>query len=397
MVGGVVGFPAGRSARRVAGGFRPVSKTRVLFCVDSVGDEAGTERHVADVASRLDRSRFELHLCCLADSPRLRELSTACACRLFPVGRVYSPSGLSQIVRLHRYINAQAIDIVHTYRPKATSVGVLAALGSRARAVVASRRNIGYWQTPRSLRLFRFLTRHTTRVLANSEAVKRWIVETERLPPDRVDVIYNGVDMEAFRGDRADPRAAEALGIPPAATVVGMVANYRPVKDPHLFLQAARLVAAEVPSAVFLLVGKGPLGDELARLAADLGLGDRVSFTDGRGRVVDYLARMSVGCLSSRSEGFSNAILEYMAAGLPVVATDVGGNAEAVEDGGNGYLIRSRDPRDFAAAVIRLVQEESLRRTMGARSIEICRQKFDIGVAVGRQQDYYCKVLEPAA
>jgi L-malate glycosyltransferase len=196
-----------------------------------------------------------------------------------------------------------------------------------------------------------------------------------------VDVLYNGVDLERYAPGHSEP------------ATIGIVANYRPVKDLDLFLRAARLVAAEVPEAVFLLAGQGPLRDQLGRLAEELGISGRVTFTDGRGEVPAHLRRMSIGCLSSQSEGFSNAILEYMAAGLPVIATDVGGNAEAIDYGVTGYLVRERTPEAFARPIVELLRDRNRRDEMGRRALERCRERFEIGGAIRRLEDYYSALI----
>jgi glycosyltransferase involved in cell wall biosynthesis len=123
--------------------------------------------------------------------------------------------------------------------------------------------------------------------------------------------------------------------------------------------------------------------------AAELGIASRVFFSNGKGSVPDFLRRMSIGCLCSQSEGFSNAILEYMAAGLPVVATDVGGNDEAIQDGVTGCIVRTREPEAFARPVIRLLRDEKLRSELARRSLERCRDKFEIGAAIRRLERYY--------
>jgi glycosyltransferase involved in cell wall biosynthesis len=155
-------------------------------------------------------------------------------------------------------------------------------------------------------------------------------------------------------------------------------------------------VAAVVPDAVFLLVGNGEMKGELERLAAALGIGERVFFTGGKGPVPDYLARMSVACLSSLSEGLPNAILEYMAAGLPVVATDVGGNPELVTDGVTGCLVRCRTPEAFAEPIIRLLQDEKLRVAMGRKGLERVTAEFDMAGAVRRLENFYIEAAKEA-
>jgi glycosyltransferase involved in cell wall biosynthesis len=370
---------------------------RVLCIIDSIAAHAGTENQLMELIRRIDKSSFRIHLCCLEDSVRLAELEPFCAIAIFPVSSLYSWNGFRQVRRLRAYIDRHGIDIVQTFMVKSNIAGVLAARGSRCGVVIASRRNAGHWQTALYVRIMRYINRYTTRLLANSAGARRSSIDIEGVAADKVDVIYNGVDLACFAAERGNPNVPRSIGIPDTARVVGIVANLRPVKDLPLFLRAARLVAARVPDAAFVIVGRGSLRDELGALSNDLGLTGKVFFSEGRGEVVDYLRRMSVACLSSQAEGFSNAILEYMAAGLPVVATDVGGNAEAVEHGVTGYIVRERTPEAFARPIIDLLENETMRSNMAAASLERCRRLFDINIAVRRHQDYYAALAAPGS
>jgi glycosyltransferase involved in cell wall biosynthesis len=215
------------------------------------------------------------------------------------------------------------------------------------------------------------------------------VVEKEKVSPEKVDVIYQGVDMARYSAQAGGSPSAVSLGIPEGVPVVGIVANYRPIKDLPLFLRAARIVAAHVPDAVFLLVGSGDQYGELKQLAQDSGISGAVFFSNGQGHVAEYLRRISIACLSSESEGFSNAILEYMAAGLPVVATDVGGNGEAILHRETGFLVKGRDAEAFAAPIVELLQNEARRRTMGQLARERCRRLFSMETYIGRLEAYY--------
>lgn len=365
-------------------------RIRLCLLVDTVGYGAGTERQVAETVRRLDPAIFEVHLCCLEDSTIFRGLASCCRTELFPLRRLYTPGGVFQMGRFRRYITQHGIDIVHAFMVKTSIFGVLAACGPGRPVVITSRLNTGYWYTPVYVQLFRFLNRYTTRVFANSAAAARIAAGTEALPLHRIDVVYQGVDADRFAHGNAS--IAASLGIPEGARVVGMVANFRPVKDVPLFLRAAGIVAAQVPDAVFLLAGAGPDRESLGRLAAELGIAGKVFFSDGRGAIPDYLARMSVGCLSSEGEGLSNAILEYMAAGLPTVATDVGGNRELIVHGKTGYLINERTPEALAAAINELLGNESLRAAMGRRALERCRESFAIDVTIRKLEGYYTEL-----
>jgi L-malate glycosyltransferase len=365
-----------------------IRRTRVMFVIDSLNSEAGTEKQLIALILGMDPKRFDLSAACIEDGEPLRRLAPKAVSLVFPFTSIFSPAGIFQIWRLRREINRLQVDIVHTFMVRATILGVLAARGSVCKVVLTSRRNVGHWYTPFYVRVFRFLNRITTRIVANSEGAKRAAVEIEGVAESRVDVLYNGVDISQFSVP-PDRSVLAAIGIPRESRIVGIVANYRPVKDLPMFLGAASLIAAHDPRAIFLLVGSGPLRASLAELARELGIANKVFFTDGVGSVASYLPLLEVGCLSSKNESFSNAILEYMAAGLPVVATDVGGNREAILSGVTGYLTPAGEAPAFAEAVIRLLDDENLRKAMGFRARERCREYFGIDACIRRHEDYY--------
>jgi glycosyltransferase involved in cell wall biosynthesis len=373
----------------------PRERIRVCLLSDTVGLDAGTERQVVETAKRLDPQRFEVHVVCLEDSPQLQSLRGICHISVFPAASVNSLSGLSQARRFRRYLREHRIQIVHAYMNKTAAFAVMSCLGS-SRIVVTSRLNTGYWYTPALKRWFQVLNRRTDCVMANSQEAKRIAVEAEGLPSKKVAVVYQGVDMGRFSAGLGDRSACERLGVPRGAQVVGIVANLRPVKDHKLFLRAAQIVARQVENSAFLLVGRGELYPELRDFAVELGIADRVFFTQGEGNVMDWLAGMSVGCITSFSEGFSNAIIEYMAAGLPVVAVDVGGNRDAIVHGQTGFLVPDRTPEAFAAPLIELLRNEELRASMGASGFQRCKELFEVGKTIGQLEDLYESLISRA-
>ena len=368
-------------------------RIRLMFAIDSLNHEAGTENQLISLIQGMDSQRFELFIVCIEDGDPLRRLAPQATPLVFPLTRVFSFNGLRQILRLRSQINRLQIDIVHAFFVRSSVLGVLAVRGTNCQVVLTSRRNMGYWYTPFYRYVFRLLNRITSRVVANSESAKRAAVEIEGLPASRIDVLYNGVKLEQFSGV-GDRLLLDRLGIPPHSQVVGIVANYRPVKNLPMFLRAASLIAAQRPNAVFLLAGRGSLRQSLGELANQLGIAEKVFFTDGNGAVAEYLPLMELGCLSSLNEGFSNAILEYMAAGLAVVATDVGGNREAVIDGVTGFLTASGDEKTFADRVISLLEDGTLRKAMGERGRARCRELFEMGSCIRQHEQYYQSLLE---
>ena len=367
---------------------------KVCLVADGLGADAGTEKLVAALAIAFDPAVIETHVCCLQPSERLSNPPAHVRKVVFPTNRVYSPAGLRQIWSFHQYLKRHQVDAIHAFMNNSAIVGVLASRGTRCRAVITSRLNCGYWYTWKWIRMFQMLNRYSTHILSNSVLAKNVTASVEKIAPDRITVFYPGVDLARFAALARDLTAAAPLGIPPDVPVVGIVANFRPVKDLQLFLRAGAVVSAAVPDAVFLLVGQGSLKPELQRLAEELGIAKRVYFSSPDVPIPYYLARMSVACLSSESEGLPNAIMEYMAAGLPVVATDVGGISELIRDGFNGYLVPSRAPKDFAEPIIRLLLKRDLRTTLGRQGLERARMEFDICAAVKRLQQFYIDAVE---
>lgn len=361
-----------------------------LLC-DTVGLDAGTERLVIETARRLDRAKFDVHVCCLEDSPQLRSLNGVCRTAVFAAANVNSVRGLWQVAALRRYLSQHRVQLVHAFMTKTAVFGVLSSVGS-GRIVVTSRLNTGYWYTPKWKLYMRVLNRATARILTNSLAGRDIVMKAENLDLNKIDVLYQGVNAARFRPGLGDPSVCTRLGISENAAVIGIVANLRPVKDIPLFIRAAKIVLDVSPETAFLVVGQGQQLGELQALAAALGIQRSIFFTRGDGRVIDYLARMSVACLTSFSEGFSNAILEYMAVGLPVVATDVGGNREAIVDGETGYLVRERSPEAFAQPLVELLRNNDLRMRMGEAALRRCLEKFEIGKTIHDLEGYYSRL-----
>lgn len=366
---------------------------RVCLIIDSLGPNAGNEILVAGLANGLDRRGVEVHVVCFEDSQRMATLNPSVRKAVFPLARLNSLRGFRQIYRFHRYLKENQIDAVHGFVNNATIFGVLASLGGGCRVVITSRLNCGYWYTTKWVWICRALNLFSTHIFANSQAAKTATAAIEKISPDRISVVYPGVDLERFAPVTREGQAGAATGIPNGTLVVGIVANLRPVKDLSLFLKAAAQVGKAVPKAVFLLVGQGPLKHDLQTLAAQLGIGERVFFSSPGVPVVDYLSKMSVACLSSTSESLPNAILEYMASGLPVVATDVGGVSELVRHELTGYLVGTRSPEAFAEPIIRLLGDNDLRTRMGGQGYDLARKEFHMGAAIERFQRFYTEAV----
>ena len=355
----------------------------------------GTERQVANLALGIDSSHFDLHLACLWHSGELlAELEALRAPRPeFRIGRLYSPKTLWQGFRLARYVRRNLIQIVHSFGfyPNVFTVPVARLAG--ASIVVASIRDTGDLLTPMQRRLEKIVCRWADCVLVNAEAIRRNLIE-QGYDPTNIVVIRNGITPPKSAGRERGAVLRQELGLPPAARLVAVFSRLNRMKGVEYFLDAARIVAGSYPDVRFLVAGDGGSKQELEELAARLGLGERIVFAGFRSDVPDLLSEVSISVLPSLSEGTSNTLLESMAAGIPVIATRVGGNPEVVEDGVSGLLVPPRDSAALAAATVRLLEDGALALRVGQAGRQRVADLFSIDGSVHATERLYERLVE---
>ncbi|MCP3981363.1 MAG: glycosyltransferase [bacterium] len=365
---------------------RPIN---VLFCIDSL-DFAGTEKQVLELIGGLDRDGFRPFLATLKPSA-LDPAVAACPWHEAAFRSFGNVAVVGEIAGLRRFIRRNEIDVIQTYFPDATLFGFLAGCGSgRRRHTLASFRDLGFWRTPfKSLQL-RMVYPWFDGFVANSQAVAEYYRDADGLPAEKLTVIPNGVrQLEAAE---CDPRLA---GRRESGPVVGIVAGLnRRVKRVDLFLHAAAEVRARRDDVSFVIVGDGILREELEALAGRLGLSDAVWFAGRTDRVGPLLAGFDVSVCCSDSEGLPNAVLEAMSAGIPVVATAVGGSPELVRDGHDGLLVDPDDPEKLGAALLRLTNDDSERRALGQRAAQTVRERFSIENCVRGHERLYRRLVD---
>jgi glycosyltransferase involved in cell wall biosynthesis len=251
---------------------------------------------------------------------------------------------------------------------------------SDVRARVTSKGETDGFRTPMQKRAERMSFRLAHRVIANCLVVKNQLIK-EGVNPARIIQHYNGLELERLKVDSALRRdeALASFGLPvnPTRRFVTIVANlHNPVKDHPMFLRAMARVRAAVPDAAFVIAGEGSLMGSLRELATQLGI-ERDAFFIGRcDNVANLLFASDVGVLSSKAEGFANAILEYMAASLPVVATDVGGVREAIVEGETGFVVPAGDDQKMAERIVEVLSDSERARDMGQQGKLIVMEKF---------------------
>jgi glycosyltransferase involved in cell wall biosynthesis len=378
-----------------------MSKIKIVYVLDAITNiTAGSERQLSQLVTHLDRERFEPHLMVLHRSDWLESEYFPCDRNSLDMESVLSLSGYNKTLELRDFIADNEFHVVQTFFPAANVVGVLAAYKAGCRIIISTRRNTGFWYTRKTLFATRYANRYVSRFLANSEVVARITAIKEGIDKERCAVIYNGLDPGRFRVDEEQVAQARAfMGADKDSMVVGIVANLRPVKDIESFIRAAALISGKRGDVRFVVIGSGEdrMAQDLQKLSESLGLGERLRFMGSIENPVPFIKNFDVGILSSKSEGLSNTLLEYGALGIPAVATDTGGNPEIVQDQKTGYLVPVGEPEKIAEAAIRLLEDKSLRDSMGQSGFKSVWSKFNLPVCIKLHQALYTRLYDDVA
>ncbi len=372
----------------------------ILQLIDSF-NLGGSERQAIQLTRLLHESkRFDVRLASLSGEGPLRAEVEALNLQpipSFPLTSFYDRNAMVQLRRLMSFIKQSRIDVLHTHDFYTNAFGMMAGSFARVPARVASMRETAGMRSSaqRKAQQFAFAMAHG--VVANSNAVRLRLID-QGIKKDKIHVIYNGLDVSRLAPAPSRSDAISMLGLKDenlhSRKFVTIVANMRhDVKDYPTFLRAAQLVKRAVPESTFLLAGEGELANELRALARSLEIMESTFFL-GRCDSIGALLSLSEVCvLSSKAEGFANAILEYMAAGRPVVATDVGGAREAINDGRSGHLVQVGDYHTMASHIIALLREPDRARAFGEEGRKIVLSKFSCEAQLKQTEQLYDTLL----
>lgn len=381
-------------AANAAQGVKPARK--VFFLLDSL-NLGGTESQTVELARRLDPVRYRVTLGCLRTRGPLRERlqgSPVEVVEFYPEGGIDSLRGAYQVARLAIFLRRGHFEIFHSHDLWSNLMGVPAAWVARVPVVISSRRDLGHldWYRTRKRPWLRRMQRLSSMVVANAEAIRESLVAEDGLAPGKVRVLHNAVDVERFscapgERERLFPGAGESK-------LVVLVGNmHSDVKGHPWLIAAAPAILSEFPQTHFVLVGDGEQRRQYERDCEKLGVRHNVIFLGQRTDVPEILACCDLAVLPSRAEGLSNALLEYMAAGLPIVARAVGGNVEVIRNDENGLLAAPQNEGALAGAILRLLRDSALARRLAKRGQDSVRQNFSYERLLEQVDELYSELL----
>jgi glycosyltransferase involved in cell wall biosynthesis len=344
----------------------------------------GTERQMTELIQRMDRRRFDVRVACFHKEGSWLPRVEACApVTAFPIRGFARPATLARAAAFARWCRAHGIGGVLACDLYANAFALPSAAVAGVAVRIGSRRELNPDKTAAQIALQRQAYRCAHAVVANSRAAARQL-ESEGLPSSRIHVVANGIAMERFP-------ARPVLMRPPATLVT--VANLRKEKAHEVLLAAAARLLPRHSNLRLLIVGDGPRASELRALAAGLGVERHVSFLGHREDVPSVLAQADLFVLPSRSEAFPNGAIEAMAAGLPVIASRVGGLLDLVDDGRTGLLVPPDDPAALASAIESLLLSPVRAAAIGAAARDEVARRYSFDRMVRSFEDLFLSHL----
>ncbi|HKO62556.1 MAG TPA: glycosyltransferase [Pyrinomonadaceae bacterium] len=373
-------------------------KQRILQLVDSF-NEGGSERQALELTRLLrDCGRYDVFLATLNHEGPLKGEAQSLMADIptYQLTSFCNRNAALQLRRFVAYLRKNEIDLIQSHDFYTNIFGMTAGFFAGVPVRIASRRETNCMRSRAQLILQRIAYGLAQQVVANSDAVRVKLV-AERVSKKRITVIHNGIAPSRVDASTSRNESLKQLALEAARgfrSLVTIVANMRhEVKDYPMFLRAAQLVKLSVPGTAFLIAGEGQLRPSIEALTEELGLRESVFFL-GRCEKVSHLLNASDVCvLSSRAEGFSNSILEYMAAGCPVVATNVGGAAEAIVEGETGYLVDSGDYISMAKRLVGLIRNPDKAQAMGESGKLRVEQNFSLSSLLYKTEELYQTLL----
>jgi glycosyltransferase involved in cell wall biosynthesis len=368
---------------------------RVLNLITSF-DIGGTERQAVELLRRIDRSRFDTRVAVFhARGPLLAELSNHFSeLAEFPLRSFYDRNALTQLLKLCELLRREATDILHAHDFYAGLFGGVAARISGVRLIAAQRhlklsdRRVHAWGT-------QLIHRLADRVLVNSATIRAHLLANTCLAPEKVVVIYNGLpDTLTEHSDQHSAHLihdelCRELNLNSATRLVGMVARLQPVKGHRYFIAAAEIVARRFADVHFVLIGDGPLRNEIRTQAARAGIADRMHLFGERADAARLVAGFDLAALSSLHEGLPNAVLGAMVAGVPVIATSAGGTVELIRDGETGWLVPPADSAALAERMLRALENPQQGAELARRAQREARERFSLPRMVSAVEQLY--------
>ena len=355
------------------------NKIRILHVAQAAG---GVDRYIRMLLKYLDKKKFENILVCSRDFHEEDYRDLVDSFEQIEMTRAIGGNDLKAIKEVRTLIKKYNPDIVYAHSSKAGAIARVADIDLKNRCVY----NPHGWAfnmrcSAKKKAMYTVIEKLAApfcdKIICISEAERQSALDKKICRDDKLQVIFNGVDIEAYENGVHGVVKRKDLNIPEDAFVVGMVGRMSTQKAPDVFIKMAKLVKEKVPNAHFIIVGNGNQEDEIRKYAEDNGFSDSLHITGWVDNPMSYVELFDVACLLSRWEGFGLALPEYMMASKPIVASRVDAIPNIIRDGENGLLVEVDDAIGASEAVLRILREDGLRNRLVTQGLEDVHNRFN--------------------
>ena len=373
------------------------NKIKIVLLTDCLADlMGGAERQIYELAKGLDKNKFDVTIAsleCVGQAPRHLIEEIDCRFIAFRVKRIYGLSGIIQGIRFWKFLKKEKVKVLQTYHFSSDIWGVFLGHFAGVKMIIANRRDMGFWRNHKHVAAYKWVNKWVNKIVVVSASIKDLVIREENVAEYKIQVIYNGVHLnQKIKGE--DPKQIrQSVGLLNKDVVIMHVANLTPVKSHEYLIAAFAKLQDMHQNLKLVLIGEGPQRGLLENQIRELKLNRNVILLGKRQDVQQLLRVADICVLSSTSEGMSNAILEYMAAGKPVVATSVGGNPELVKENKTGYLVAVKDAYGLYETLSDLINNPSKQKEFGRQGLIRIQEQFTMGAMVTAYQNLYEKFL----
>ena len=353
----------------------------------------GLEKVLTTIVLNLNKEKYNVSVWCLRKGGFFanRLIENGIDVKILGISTSRNPI---DIYKLYKLLKHHKIDLIHTHAYAAGTIGRISAFLAGVSVIISHNHSV-YVHFNRYFHFVEWALSHITdRIICISNIVKKFANETQGISTKRLIVIHNGIDNVRPVPVEAAIELKEELGIPPEHTVIGTITHMQEHKGVLYLVQSASSLLRSRKDLVFLLVGNGKQEGELKKLCINLKVEKSVVFTGERSDIPEILSIIDVFVLPSIREGLGLSILEAMACGKPVIATDVGGIPEVVKDGVSGILVPPKDPEALKDAILELLDDKGKQETMGCNGKRICDESFNSSTMVNKIEHLYDSLIK---
>lgn len=369
-------------------------KIKILIITDVFKKIAGSERNITQLLHGMDQTRFQVYVACYHSG----EVAQAMRAEGFQIyglrlGGIYSIKGMKNIIFLRKLIRREKINLILTYHEGSDFLGLVVS-NLCGIPIISNRRDMGFKTRHPHRVAYGLFGRYFDGIITVSNAVKNEVINRGWFKEGKVWSIHNGINAEEFANHFDAESIKRSIGMEVNKHVVGLIGNIKGIKGIRYFLEAASLICAENSDVEFVVIGydlneAGNSMSDMKLFAKRMNIADKIHFLGGRNDIADLISMFDVAVISSLSEGFSNVLLEYMASGKPVVATDVGGNREAVIHGETGLLVPSENAHKLAEAITVFLDNKEMALKYGWAGRKRVEKEFTLKRMIGKYENIF--------